>query len=279
MGAAPATAERLAGFAVDAELQERFCAASGDRNGVHVSDATANAAGFEGRVVHGAHLLLRALEALAASRAAIFPATVSARFAKPVFVGEEVALWLDAGARRPKLWLQIGRLKVMEATLGDPAPAPLAEPPLALVDAAPPGAPEATDLARPPADLPPPPLSRRLAGLEDLFPALAARIGLGRLAAVALDSTMVGMRVPGERSLLMALSLDFTAPLSAGLDFRLERVDERMGVCDIAASGLGVASRIRALARAAPTPPVAMSALPRARVIGRHQGQIGRAHV
>lgn len=84
----------------------RYAEVSGDRNPVHLDAAQARAAGFEGTVTHGMHLLALACEVVVDTCAAGDAGLVrgaGARFAHPVPVGEAVVVSVheSAGDRVP----------------------------------------------------------------------------------------------------------------------------------------------------------------------------------
>ncbi len=226
----------------------RFLSLSGDVNPLHADVDGARRLYFGQRVVHGMHLTLWALDTLAAADPLMAPpATLEARFERPVFVGERVTLTYT----RSELTLSIGTLRVttIRFTPGTPvdgvaAPAAGARP------------------ESPPADAPTPAAGARPESAPDraidslvdatgtfdtfvdpdtaaaLFPGLWATLGpdaaqtlVGRLCAL---SRVVGMDCPGRRAL-------FSSARLAGLDaggrgvgtYTVERVRPHLSMVDL----------------------------------------------
>lgn len=86
-------AEHVAVRRLDPNLPARFAAAHGDDNPIHVDDASAIAAGFRTRVVHGMCLLaISALDLASVIDAeATTPTMLQARFYRPVYIDETIS--------------------------------------------------------------------------------------------------------------------------------------------------------------------------------------------
>src|SRR5215469_14810656 len=84
--------------------QERFAAVSGDRNPMHMDALLARRTQAGAPVVHGMHVLLWALDALATAHPRLGPLqSVRAQFNNFVYVGEAVAVVVvrhDSGCAR-----------------------------------------------------------------------------------------------------------------------------------------------------------------------------------
>lgn len=272
---APGGARSLGTLLVGEVAQAWFARVTGDRNPIHLSDAAARAAGFDGRVVHGVHLVLRILEShIAKTGTQEVPTHLSVRFAKPLFVGEEAALWTRETGAGTELWLEIGRLRLLDLEVGVPvSAASLAAVATFWDDSLAPEWPRKTDLGDVPTDPFGLPASRPLAELAEAFPLLRATLGDARLAAIALQSPLVGMHYPGERSLFLSLKLRLSGDVLGPPRFVIKRADPRLGVVDIKGEGAGIESEARALARSAPPEPVPLSELLRLPLEGRYRGQ------
>lgn len=78
----------------DGEMVDLFAEAIGDKNPLHVDDNFARRTRFRGRIVHGVHLLVRAVDAVFTEPSQIDH--ISARFLNPVEVGEIETISLNA---------------------------------------------------------------------------------------------------------------------------------------------------------------------------------------
>src|SRR5215469_12500199 len=92
--------------------QERFAAVSGDRNPMHMDSVLARRTQAGAPVVHGMHLLLWALDALATAHPDLAPLqSVRALFNSFVYVGEAVAMVVvQHDSVRARINLVVGEL-------------------------------------------------------------------------------------------------------------------------------------------------------------------------
>jgi hypothetical protein len=213
--------------------------------------------------VHGMHLLLWALDALAqANGGQPTLRRLSARFNRFVAVDELVAL---ASTKRNLvnarfalvLELMVAGLTVAQITVdyGAHAPAPEALPCNAFSTPA-----EPHELAFEQMEG----LSGRLAfastpeAAAAMFPALSNWLGGRRIAALATSSLLVGMVCPGLHSIYSSLAVDICDENGRenGLDFRVASTDPRFRLVRSAVVGGGVSGIIESLLR---VPPVAQA--------------------
>jgi hypothetical protein len=223
-------------------------------------------------VVHGVHALLWMLNAVASRLPQKEPSTwlsVATRFRKPVFLNEMVSInetVRDASVvqyvlRRDEVVLISIRIGVVDAPenadqRGD----------------------DYTDVAvfddepnAPTFDQ-----ARHCAGrissndesgsaLLDLFPALGKALGTTRLTQIALLSAIVGMRVPGQHSLISALSLTLApnqkVQETASIAYTVDNVSEEFKLVHIAVRASGMRARVEAFFRPAPVELPAMDEL------------------
>lgn len=101
-------------FTITRELIERFAAVSGDTNGVHLNDAEARAAGFDGVIAHGmlvGSILSRIIGTDFPGQGAVY-ITQSLQFARPVYPGVQLECTLRIAS-------VIGRRGILETTVAD----------------------------------------------------------------------------------------------------------------------------------------------------------------
>ncbi len=242
---------------VDATLQERFAAFSGDRNPMHMDAVAARRTQAGQPVVHGVHTLLWALEELAhAGQLTGSVAQVKAKFLKWVYLGDVATLYLlDREPDEPlRLEVAVQGLVVLtaEVLFGERRPRESTSAPS-------PATPRAQAL-----DLSLPDLSGRSGEAyvapspqaEQLFPHLAKVIGAATIAEVAACSYVIGMEVPGLHSMFSKLELtllDATQSAShAALHYAVSYIDERFRKVRIAVEGSAIQGMLEAFMRVPP---------------------------
>ncbi len=256
------------------EDQMAFAESTGDRNPMHLDPEAARRTQAGVCAVHGVHGLLWALEQLALAGAPLGKmVALKADFGRFIAVGAEVTLVeVTRAPDRLKAELRIGsqRATTLELRFG----ASLA----------------GSSLAGPgPGELPPPEATSL--SLEDmegiagrlrvpgprlalLFPALAARIGEDRLAAIGLASTLVGMVVPGLHSIFSGLNLRFSAKSGMpGLGYAVRRADPRFRLVTLDLDGPGLAGTATAFVRYPPVQPPRLADLADAVAPGEFAGR------
>jgi NAD(P)-dependent dehydrogenase (short-subunit alcohol dehydrogenase family) len=87
-----------------------------------------------------------------------------------------------------------------------------------------------------------------------LFPHAAKLLGAGRMEAIARLSTLVGMVCPGLHSIFAGFDITMTAEADGvtGLSFKVENVDDRFRMANLAVVGHGIRGRVTALVRPQP---------------------------
>lgn len=219
-----------------------FAAASGDRSPVHV-DPVAARRRFPGEpVVHGVHLLLRAVETVPDA----LDGAVRAAFVRPVLPGD--ALDVDAGPGGVRVLL--GDVPVAVLTALTTPTAPVAPPDRTLLERAPDPRPGTAAHLRL-GDLP----GRTgvvaapdAAAMAALVPGAVARLGAGAVADLTAVSALVGMHCPGRHALLVGLDL---APAATprrrpGLAWWVERVVPAVHRVELHVVGTVLAGRVTA---------------------------------
>lgn len=237
--------------------QERFAARSGDRNPIHLDPLVARRTQAGAPVAHGMHATLWALEELAREGFLARPlARVAGTFTHFVYLDAAATLRIVRSSQtslRAEIVSAGVNTTTLDITFGEPA---AALPPEAGVSELPPReVPWAGEFAAVAARAGTVPLET--GRLAPLFPALAARIGPARVAALGRLSYVVGMLCPGLHSIFSAFSLGFAneAPgtsVAAGLSFRVANVDERVRLVELAVAAPGAAGTIGAFVRRPP---------------------------
>jgi len=201
---------------------ERFAAAAGDRNPLHVDAGFARRTPFGAPVVHGALLTIGMLGAIPADELARI-GTVRAWFAAPLMVGDAASVSVTPSPRVAGAWEMrlSGRGRSLARVLAAPAgaaPAPQSIPtPSILVH------PMRSTPAEPePAELTPGAATGgAYATRTEALQGLAHSLGAGPLDPALLEglawaSYVVGMELPGLHSLFSAVTLNALAPGAAG---------------------------------------------------------------
>src|SRR6185295_5567942 len=190
-----------------------FAKLSGDFNPVHLDPVAARRVVAGQPIVHGIHLLLRALELHFTRAARPKHVSITGAFLRPAFLKESIrvesngdgSISLRAGGIDLAL-ITINPRKVEQAMKAGPNT----------------GAMEQTAGA---IEL------RRDVRPTQTFPRLTRVLGSDVVAALAGVSNVVGMEYPGRDSLLSAVRLDVTAHARATrLGWRVARTDDRFGL-------------------------------------------------
>jgi len=249
----------------DADDQHDFAKLSGDVNPMHMDAVAARRTQAGQPVVHGVHVVLMALEQLAASGrdlAALHRLDVA--FTRFVPVGEAVACHCQVkSAERTVIEVRAGDLTLttMKLRFGDAAVSSVKEVTKEVVKEHRTGT---VDFAREPVErsldemlgcggwLDAPPSESQAAAL---FPGLAGMLSPRMIESLALMSTVVGMQVPGLHSIFSSFSLKFDDQgiERLGLGFEVDNVDERFRMVTLAIVSSGFRGKIEAFVRQAPT--------------------------
>lgn len=241
--------------------QLRFAALSGDYNPMHVDPIAARRLVAGRQVVHGMHVLLRAIESMPQCPADL-PASIAVDFVNPVCVGDEVAF--DEQVNGADRTLRVS---------SDNHPCTYVE----IVAASSPGGVQAapitadSDLERPDLPLDHEPASwvgrcHRLAlpeaDMAAAFPRASRWLGEQRVAALGLLSYWVGMVCPGLNSVFTAVTFSPAEPADGiqHLRFKVTRFDPRYRIFLIDFDGC-IRGRLKAFLRAAPQLQPAIGAL------------------
>ena len=238
--------------------QRWFAAASGDHNPIHVDPQWA-ATHFPGAlVVHGMHVLLWALDELASKRPGMPFAAIDATFVKPIVVGDEVVASPSDDGKLIRVTVRREIAMVARIELGEIAVADASRFQVGSVLAAP--------RARAAAEFPglagTVGLPGTAASLPPRFGALASALGIDRLIGLTAISTLVGMEIPGLRSMLSKVTVEIVAPSETGeLAFRGRKFHDAMSLVEIDVRGMGLEGTVSAFAGRDPPAPAANETL------------------
>ncbi|QPF82970.1 hypothetical protein IC762_24935 [Bradyrhizobium genosp. L] len=239
--------------------QRWFAAASGDHNPIHVDGEWA-VRHFPGAlVVHGMHVLLWALDQFAQRRPGASFAAIDATFVKPIVVGDEV---VATGSDDGKLIrVTVGREIALVARI---------EPGETVVDGQlrfEPGTPPSVPSPRTHADIPGfagvIALPETASSLPARFGALATALGVDRVIGLAAVSTVVGMEIPGLRSMLSKIALKCVPSTAGVLGFAVHKFHDAMSLVELDVLGLGIRGTVSAFAGREPPAPATDEALRR----------------
>jgi len=233
--------------------QRAFARLSGDFNPVHLDPVAARRVVAGEPIVHGMHLLLRALDAHFKRTRASRSWGLSARFLRPALLGESIAvevtstghLALTLDGACALAGVEIGELPTSQAAGSDGSPAAGVRPTKTPRVLEFPGIADAKGAIAISAG----------SALRRAFPHVARAFGVEGLSAIAGISRVVGMECPGRDSLLSAVSLTVSPRAAASrLTWRVVKADERFGLVRMQVASASVRGTVDAFLR--PAPPV-----------------------
>jgi acyl dehydratase len=236
--------------------QMGFAAVSGDRNPMHLDALLARRTQAGVPVVHGVHLLLWGLDALARAEDALPPmGRLKAHFKHFAAVDERVDVaatrtetnvilrFTAAGMTIAQLVVDFGALvQAVEALSVEPVPAPAEARDLSF-DATT-GMSGSLSFATPPD------------AIAAMFPAASGWLGPRRVAALAATTLLIGMVCPGLHSIYAGFTVEACdeAVLEDRLGFRVAATDPRVRSVHMSVAGGGLVGAVQSYARMPPTP-------------------------
>jgi NAD(P)-dependent dehydrogenase (short-subunit alcohol dehydrogenase family) len=256
--------------------QRSFAQLSGDFNPVHLNPIVARRIAAGEPIVHGVHLLLRALDGHFRTAPAPARVALSATFLCPALLNEPISVTRSAENGAVRLTIDRG-VTLVEASISALAQTGDAAAPAA-------GAPRHAGRRRTRTpnvltlsdigsaggviDLPPAGSVRRA------FPRAAHALGSDLVAAIVAISKLVGMECPGRDSLLSAVRFELTPHTRAKhLTWSVARADRRFGLIRMKICAPGLSGTVDAFLRP-PLPPAPSIAAVRPRVAaGEFGGQ------
>lgn len=247
--------------------QKRFAAISGDHNPIHIDALQARRTQAGAPVVHGIHLLLWALDSLAAAQPHL-PSlrSIRAQFNKFVYVDERVDVAMTRrGSSSARLNISVDNVARSKAVIefGDAAPDCPDWPACSL---------ELVPFSWVPLNLQFEEMLGRSGclslqmNLEDasaLFPDAMRWLGARRIAALVASSRLVGMICPGLHSIYSELMVHVCAESSTQdcLAFRTTETDQRFRSVEQEIVGSGLSGVVRSFARMPPVQQATMESL------------------
>lgn len=236
--------------------QELFAAVSGDRNPMHLDPVLARRTQAGAPAVHGVHLLLWGLDALARAEPALPPMRrLKAQFKHFATIGEKISVTATRKETGVRLDFIAADMTAAQLVIDFGAPA---EAPAPLSGEATPAPAQARDLSFDAMAA----MSGRLAfasspdAIAAMFPAAAAWLGSRRVAALGATTLLVGMVCPGLHSIyagLTAEACDEPVPEDR-LGFRIAATEPRFRSVAMTVAGGGLKGAVQSYARTPPTP-------------------------
>ena len=244
--------------------QKRFAGCSGDVNPIHMDPIAARRTQAGVCVAHGVHVALWATDVLAKTgKMSASIATLKVQFKNFVPVDSEVVLRVvrETGTILHST-VSIDDVAVMSLVIGSGSVAAADAALLSTTTALLSNAPRLVSFS----DIPG--CAGWLPGTADkeianLFPHVTKLLGTGRVEAIARLSTLVGMICPGLYSIFGGFDIMMTAEADGvtGLSFRVQNVDDRFRMTDIAVIGHGIRGKVTALVRPQPVAQLSLQSL------------------
>jgi acyl dehydratase len=253
-------------WVVDEQAHAAFVELSGDRNPLHVDPVAARRLPFGRVAVHGMHLVLDTLDRIGAETS-LAPRRVRATFRHPVGVGDPLTttIELDGDRAHARVMVDVWTAADIDVELGAPALSGTAEQRSVrevfgdvFGDE-----PEVHDI-------------ETLAGVAGSI--IVRTADAGRFAAVSPHVTaellaltrLVGMHVPGLRSVLSSIDLTIGSGSAEALQYRVVKLDWRFSQVVLEVSGGAVTGTLTAFVRPQPVQPSLGDVRPRS---GEFAGQ------
>jgi len=238
----------------DSQEQRRFAELSGDFNPLHLDPLISRRLLFGGPVVHGVHLVLYALDRLAAQ----FPepavlGELKAAFRRPLPLDVPVSLEIEeAGDEGFRAEFAGGHCEVSGRRAAPADPRAWA---IELPDRETPRECRELTFQEASHDEGHIPLYLDPAELRRMFPRVSERLPAVQVAAILATTRLTGMVCPGLHTVFDSLELRFAErPGPPVLDYRIERSDKRFSTISLAVEGGGVGGLLKTFFR---PPPVA----------------------
>jgi hypothetical protein len=236
--------------------QIEFARLTGDFNPMHIDPVAARRTLAGAPVVHGIHNLLWLLDVIAAEHELGPIASIDAKFARALYVGETATATMSRHNNGPlRAKVSVGDVDVLHVTMlcGEPLPPPQAR----TSPAGPvlsPTLPQEISIEQMAGQTGRLAFAAASSELARWFPNASRAIGAQRVAALGCTTRLVGMVLPGLHSIYNSLNMKFvkTGEADASLDFRAEHVDPRVRLARLVVSGGGLSGSVEAFIRPPP---------------------------
>jgi len=212
--------------------QQGFGRLSGDTNPVHLSASAARRTMFGRPIVHGMHLVLRALEALDMAGFGEAFRTLSVRFNRPVFLHEPLSLRARREDARLELTFLSDGAPLVAISLSNPAI--FADWPWRAVAGDWPTEPRSLPIEEMASIIGDRGLPYEACDIVEAFPGVARAYGVNVVAGMLGITRVVGMEAPGLHSMLATLSLQLVGGPDSRLAFKVSRVSEKTSHVQVA---------------------------------------------
>lgn len=255
-------------WSIDGAAHQRFVRASGDRNPIHVDAEAARRTPFGRRAVHGVHVVLAALERLAAAGVLVRrPRRVSSTFRRSVTPGDALSSDVSTagGGMTISVTHDVWVVAQLRVELDDDDAGPPTDVDRAATDSSELRDLSLDDLVGMVGTAEPFVVDDHSNELAELFPAFTELLGIGAIAEIAGLSRLVGMTAPGRHSLLSRF--DAARASGDGRDrstptWTLRSVDDRFRLARLAIDGQTIEASVEAFLRPAPVDPQLDGAAP-----------------
>ena len=206
--------------------QQRFGGLSGDANPVHLDADAARRTIFGRPIVHGMHLTLRALEALASAGSLTPHRELKVRFHRPLFLDEALSIELAQGADAIEIECLIDGTPI--ASIGLSQSGEVADQTWT---------PVAGDWSSSPREIPFEatadvkgrlPLPYPASDIRSAFPGVTGIFGVNVVAHLLAITRVIGMEVPGLHSMFATLAVRFLGGRDSYLSYGVKRVKPKL---------------------------------------------------
>jgi hypothetical protein len=206
--------------------QHRFAQLSRDYNPVHIDDIAARRTMFGRTIVHGMHLILRALDVFAGQVDTPTFGKIVARFHRPVFLDEPLSLEMRSIPDGLEVSYVSDGAQLTTMTLTQPVS--FSDEDWSPAQDTLPRTPRERSIEQMVGFEGVVPLPQSPADLRNVFPNASIGYGANRIANLLAVTQVIGMEVPGLHSMFATLSVELLQGLGTELRFQAKRVTPKL---------------------------------------------------